>query len=527
MRFEHDTYDIDVYSLCESVYYSCNNDEYDYVLECVNDWIMNEYNDNILLEDIVLNELGDTTEGRNSLLKLREKIIQRAKDDVEKGVPFHGDAGQNAENLILYTDNEGYKRSTIGGWDNGHKRINKERKSPSGLLRSAISINNYLDERDRSKRLALLDDQIKNLQMQKSSLSPFSDEYEELDKKIDSLYSERRSNFFSSDDNKAENNRIYDIDNKLERKAFKKKGLYGLTGIKYLPKQVYDKLPLHLKAVMKFGSVIARAEIKNYPESKLLTQTLKTLETMPPELRDPNKFVQELKKSLANNPDVDKELKKNINKVIDIVEPLTSKQQDTQSLENKKGKPAEAVPERKVETKQQDTSTPPVQPTKPVTKEPPKQETPPLQPATAATPQPERKVEKQQDPSTPPVQPTKPVTKEEHKPQPSKEPPRVVPQSRLSRFTNYMKNNKVKGGLGVVAAGAAIGGSIYAYKRFKNKPRSVIAKRIAALRGIYKKFMINAQRNPKKANVFKRIAVKILSVIDKLLHYLQNKADGR
>lgn len=30
----------DVYSICESVYYSCNNDEYDYVLECVNNWIM-------------------------------------------------------------------------------------------------------------------------------------------------------------------------------------------------------------------------------------------------------------------------------------------------------------------------------------------------------------------------------------------------------------------------------------------------------------------------------------------------------
>ena len=92
---------------------------------------------------------------------------------------------------------------------------------------------------------------------------------------------------------------------------------------------------------------------------------------------------------------------------------------------------------------------------------------------------------------------------------------------------NWVKNNKGKTALGVGLGAAAIGGGIYAYKQYKNKPRSVIAKRIAALRGIYKKFMINAQRNPKKANVFKRIAAKILSVIDKLLHYLQNKADGR
>ena len=41
MNFNQYNDDIDVYSLCESVYYSCNNDEYDYVLECVNDWIMN------------------------------------------------------------------------------------------------------------------------------------------------------------------------------------------------------------------------------------------------------------------------------------------------------------------------------------------------------------------------------------------------------------------------------------------------------------------------------------------------------
>ena len=44
MLFKHDTYDVDVYSLCESVDYRCNNDEYDYVLECVNDWIINGYN---------------------------------------------------------------------------------------------------------------------------------------------------------------------------------------------------------------------------------------------------------------------------------------------------------------------------------------------------------------------------------------------------------------------------------------------------------------------------------------------------
>ena len=90
-----------------------------------------------------------------------------------------------------------------------------------------------------------------------------------------------------------------------------------------------------------------------------------------------------------------------------------------------------------------------------------------------------------------------------------------------------MKNNKGKTALGVGLGAAAIGGGIYAYKQYKNKPRSVIAKRIAALRGVYRKFMLNAQRNPQKANIFKRIAAKILSVIDKLMAFMQNTADGR
>ena len=92
---------------------------------------------------------------------------------------------------------------------------------------------------------------------------------------------------------------------------------------------------------------------------------------------------------------------------------------------------------------------------------------------------------------------------------------------------NWMKNNKGKTALGVAAGAAAVGAGIYAYQQYKNKPKSVIAKRIAALRGIYRKFMVNAQRNPQKAGIFKRIAAKILSVIDKLMGFLQNATDSR
>ena len=104
---------------------------------------------------------------------------------------------------------------------------------------------------------------------------------------------------------------------------------------------------------------------------------------------------------------------------------------------------------------------------------------------------------------------------------------------------NFLSNNKGKIGLGVgLAVGAGLAyknrdklkslaiKGLENYQQYRNRPKSVIAKRIAALRGVYKKFMLEAQRNPKQANVFKRMAAKILSVIDKLLHYMQNKADG-
>lgn len=74
---------------------------------------------------------------------------------------------------------------------------------------------------------------------------------------------------------------------------------------------------------------------------------------------------------------------------------------------------------------------------------------------------------------------------------------------------------------------AAIDGGILAYKQYQDKPKSVIAKRVAALRGIYQKFLYNAKANPEKAGIFKRMAAKVLGVIDKLMSFIQRKADGQ
>ncbi len=89
-------------------------------------------------------------------------------------------------------------------------------------------------------------------------------------------------------------------------------------------------------------------------------------------------------------------------------------------------------------------------------------------------------------------------------------------------------------GLGMKAVigagiGGAVAGGLFAYKQYRDKPKSVIAKRIAALRQTYSKFMAKAQKAPNDGikNKLKHVAAKILQVIDKLMSFLQKKADGR
>ena len=84
--------------------------------------------------------------------------------------------------------------------------------------------------------------------------------------------------------------------------------------------------------------------------------------------------------------------------------------------------------------------------------------------------------------------------------------------------------------LGVGTAAAA--GSVGAYKlvqAYRNKPRSVVAKKIASLRKVYSRWMQRAQssREPGVASQLKKGAAKILQVIDRLMEILQKKADGR
>ena len=90
------------------------------------------------------------------------------------------------------------------------------------------------------------------------------------------------------------------------------------------------------------------------------------------------------------------------------------------------------------------------------------------------------------------------------------------------------KEEKSSGSLIRTGVGlAGIGAGIYAVSNYRNKPKSVIAKRIAALRKTYAGFMQKAKDAPNEGikNRLKKVASKILGVIDKLLELMQKGAD--
>ena len=81
---------------------------------------------------------------------------------------------------------------------------------------------------------------------------------------------------------------------------------------------------------------------------------------------------------------------------------------------------------------------------------------------------------------------------------------------------------------GLGAYGVGTGTKSYINK-FRDRPKSVIAKKIASLRKIYSKWLQKANNavEDREAGLAKRVAVKIMNLIDGLLNLLQKKADGR
>jgi hypothetical protein len=65
------------------------------------------------------------------------------------------------------------------------------------------------------------------------------------------------------------------------------------------------------------------------------------------------------------------------------------------------------------------------------------------------------------------------------------------------------------------------------YNKFKNRPRNVIAKKIAALRKLYEKWLHRAkiERDDKTAGVIKHVCTNIMLIIDKLLELMQKGAN--
>jgi hypothetical protein len=108
-------------------------------------------------------------------------------------------------------------------------------------------------------------------------------------------------------------------------------------------------------------------------------------------------------------------------------------------------------------------------------------------------------------------------------------PAKVEPEKAAAGSSDKPKESILQKHPKAIGFAAGIAGSALAtaaYNHYANKPKSMIGKKIAALRSIYSKFMKRAQSSKDSgvAAKLKKVAAKILSIIDKLMGYLQNKA---
>lgn len=108
---------------------------------------------------------------------------------------------------------------------------------------------------------------------------------------------------------------------------------------------------------------------------------------------------------------------------------------------------------------------------------------------------------------------------------------------RLSHATNAVNDilghglagvGRQAGLVGLGAYGVGTGTKHY-IDQYRNRPKSVISKKIASLRKVYAKWLQRANNavEDREAGLAKRIAAKILNIIDGLLKLLQQKADGK
>ena len=588
MRFEHD---IDVYSLCESVYYSCNNDEYDYVLECVNDWIMNGYNDNILLEDIVLNEYTDEGLAKKLGFDSVDQMYNFHSDWYNSTKPYSDmpwdDSNIEARKAMLINQHLAHKH--------GNREISKATFKDLRDARGGNSANTYRwfgrVAKNNGYSRKYLQNMMKNAEAPsiKGKILAGKDALAlTLDAAGDLLGSDKEVSFYA---------RIFDdapIPSKVKsglKKIFRttmsmartksqvKSLLKGSLNMEqkaqlshYLATKIrttdFSNISPHIehnatKLSKTLSSALSKLGVKS-ANSKEISDTMAGFfgssqhiaQQLSPDIQkvasmnSNNKQLQNLSNNLKRfgNFNLDNQHMNKLTQLVQRTQQVLGNHNIDISKLIKNDPKAIGQLEHKLDMLSIDNIKNPVQAMAAIRSlqnttsnikseilgDVPKQDAPSPTPLEDNQGKPAKKIKKLRTglkgKKTSPqnigsAQPTLTLPEIDRSKIPDASP--IINQSRLSRATTWMKNNKGKTALGVGLGAAAIGGGIYAYKQYKNKPRSVIAKRIAALRGVYRKFMLNAQRNPQKANIFKRIAAKILSVIDKLMAFMQNTADGR
>lgn len=101
------------------------------------------------------------------------------------------------------------------------------------------------------------------------------------------------------------------------------------------------------------------------------------------------------------------------------------------------------------------------------------------------------------------------------------------PQGRYIRTMGFWTHKNAQKAMNMIV-GTGVGlAALYKINEYRNKPKTVIAQKIASLRKILNKFKskIAGSKSEQEKSILKKVCAKIIGAIDKLLGFVQRKTD--
>ena len=101
------------------------------------------------------------------------------------------------------------------------------------------------------------------------------------------------------------------------------------------------------------------------------------------------------------------------------------------------------------------------------------------------------------------------------------------PQGRYIKTMTFWQHKNAQKAMNALVGGGIGLGALYKLHEYRNKPKTVIAKKIASLRKILAKFKakVAGSKSEQEKSMLKKICAKIIGAIETLLKFAQKKSD--